>query len=485
MTGGAARLRRHPAFAEAKRAVAEITGMVFYEDKDETLAAILGKRLAELGLADLGDYLARLRDPEEREHLISEVTIGETYFLRHLAQWRALEDAVIPDLIRRNGARRRLRLWSAGCSAGAEPYTLAILLRDRFAEALAGWEVSVLGTDLNRRSLAAARAGRYGEWYFRTTPDELRARWFERRGQAWEIRPEIRAMVGFQSHNLVSDPIPPGRAEPFDLILCRNVMIYFDAATNARLVEALGRALDEGGWLVVGHAEASIRAFDAFETVMLPETTLYRKGAAPPTPAAPRPPSRPPARPPSRRPVRPAVSGPPARPPVPVPRRSPPASPASASPAPASPQAGPAARPAAPPAAGGVPSDEAVRALIARGDWDAAGAACAGRLRADPLDAAGHVLHGLLLEQRGDAAAAEDALRRALFLDRGAALAHHQLGCLLRRRGDAAGAARAFRNVLDLLAGAEEDAPVAGGGDTTAGALRAAAALQLGGMGER
>ncbi|WP_207484047.1 CheR family methyltransferase [Arenibaculum pallidiluteum] len=478
-----ATLLRHAAFPRVKQLVAELTGMVFYADKDETLAAILERRLAMLGLRDLGIYLDRLSDPDERETLVSEVAIGETYFLRHLAQWEALESIVLPALIQRNAATRRLRCWSAGCAVGAEPYTLATLLRGRFARELDGWGVTILGTDLNRNALDAARAGIYGSWSFRATPDSFRERWFRPHGDGWEILPEIRASVEFRRHNLVTDAIPPDGGA-FDLILCRNVMIYFDAPTIATLAKALHGALVEEGWLVVGHAETSPRAFADFETVMLPETTLYRRHAGPPRGgAAPTVrPGRPTARPapgPARGAATQSPPGPaPANGRRPDPRQPPPRTPGPRESVPPSPKPA-AGGPAPPPRAQGLPDDMAIRGLIGRGDWAAAQAACTARLEADALDAGAQALMGLLLDERGDAAAAEGAYRRALFLDRRAVLAHYQLGCLLRRRGELSKARRAFRNVLELLASAEDAAALPEAGGATAGELRRAAMLQL------
>lgn len=447
-----------PAFPTLKALAIDLTGMAYYAEKDDALAAALGRRMAARGVARGDAYAALLQDggSEEREALVVELTIGETYFFRYQAQWSALSELVLPDLIARNRPLRRLSLWSAGCSIGAEPYTAAILLHDRFARETEGWDVRILGTDINRVSLAAACAARYTPWAFRATPDAVRDRCFAADGHMWELRPEFRRGVAFAPHNLVRDPIPPDPDRPPDLILCRNVFIYFDAATNRRLVEAFHAALPDGGWLLVGHAEANARLFDRFRSVMLPDSTIYQKSSEPdhrPRRAAPAipPPPPPAARPPV--PPRPPVRAVPPYAAPPVPAAQPPAEP--------------------PPAAGAE-----IRRLIAREAWDAATAACLRWLESDPLDARAYLHLGLLFEQRGACASAVGAYRRALYLDRGLLFAQYQLGCLQRPR-DRRAALRHFRALLALSAARPADDPVDGMEGMTVAELRAAARTQI------
>src|SRR5205823_4106245 len=158
-------------------------------DKDDDLAARITQRLAALRLAGCDAYLEVLRSgtagETERDALIESLTIGETFFFRHSEMFDALRSVVVPDLLARNHASRRLRIWSAGCSVGAEAYSVAILLRRDFARELAGWDVTILGTDINRQFLARAREGCYEEWALRNTTAEFRPAHFVRSGQSW------------------------------------------------------------------------------------------------------------------------------------------------------------------------------------------------------------------------------------------------------------------------------------------------------------
>lgn len=454
-----------PAFPTLKAMAIDLTGMAYYAEKDDALAAALGRRMTARGVARGDAYAAMLQDggdSEEREALVVELTIGETYFFRYQAQWSALTELVLPDLFARNRPLRRLSLWSAGCSIGAEPYTAAILLRDRFAREAEGWDVRILGTDINRASLATARAARYTPWAFRATPDAVRDRCFASDGRLWELRPEYRQGVAFEPHNLTRDPIPPDRERPPDLILCRNVFIYFDAATNRRLAEAFHDALPEGGWLLVGHAEANAALFERFRSVMLPDSTIYQKSSE----AVPRPRRRAPVVPaPRPTPARPAVPPRPASRPLPHP------APPVAVPKPAAGPPPPAPAPAPDPGAD-------IRAMIAHEAWEAATAACLRWLESDPLDPQAHLHLGLLFEQRGKPVRAVGAYRRALYLERGLLFAHYQLGCLLRPR-DRRAALRHFRTLLGLSAAGTPDGPVAGIEGMTIADLRLAARTQI------
>ena len=150
-----------PQYARLKEHLIESTGLMYYADKDVDLARRVGGRLATAGAHDCASYLDilcdPLRGPSELDALIAEITIGETYFFRHQEHFDALRDLVLPDLIARNQTSRSLRIWCAGCADGPEPYSLAILLKRELAHQLLGWQVTILGTDINRRALARAR----------------------------------------------------------------------------------------------------------------------------------------------------------------------------------------------------------------------------------------------------------------------------------------------------------------------------------------
>jgi len=214
------------------------------------------------------------------DRLAAELTVCETHFFRNRPQFETLERHILPELIRRRRPLRRLRLWSAGCATGEEPYSLAILVR-RLLPDLADWDVLILATDVNRDVLARARRGVFGAWSFREVPADIQRTCFERVGSQWEILPQIRDLVTFAHLNMVQGgyPAPASNTHDMDLILCRNMLIYFDEQTTQRVVGRLYTALTDGGWLVVGHAEPSLTTFRQFATRNLPGTVVYQKVA--------------------------------------------------------------------------------------------------------------------------------------------------------------------------------------------------------------
>ncbi len=205
------------------------------------------ERDLRLSSAELLERLAD--DPALLERLATRFTVPETYFFRVTPQMEALRRVVLPSLM--NLESRRLRFWSAGCSTGEEVYTLAILLAETLP--IADWNLNVLGTDLNPDSLKTAQAGTYGAWSFRDTPPELRLQHFETDGVRWKPRPELRQMTAFRELNLLEADW--GLTERFELILCRNVTIYFAASTAQRVYERLAARLQPGGWLVLGPSD--------------------------------------------------------------------------------------------------------------------------------------------------------------------------------------------------------------------------------------
>jgi chemotaxis protein methyltransferase CheR len=447
-----------PAYPPLKDHVIRSTGLAYYADKDRDLAAHVAGRLGKLGLSGCSAYLALLHDGDrgeaELDALIADLTIGETFFFRHKELFDALRDVVLPDVIARNGPRRQLRVWSAGCATGAEPYSVSLLLRRDLADRVAGWDVTVVGTDINREFLARAREGRFEEWALRATAEEVRRACFAPAGRSWLLAPEYREGVSFQYHNLVTHPFPSllNGLFAFDVILCRNVTIYFSADIVRRTVGHFHECLVDGGWLLVGHSEPNLENFRAFRTVNYPGAVLYRKdlGSAAELP-------------------RPEPVPPPAAPAVWVP----PVITWEASPAAAPRPPVPAARPAA------NPEVEVIRTLADRGAWAEALRHCQAALEADLLNPAAYFYHALVLEQAGCHAEAEDALRRVLYLDRGAVLAHYYLGLILQKQRRPGPAARSFRNVLGLLARTDAGRVFADGDGMTAGELKKLTEMHL------
>ncbi len=259
--------------------VRERAGLYYPPQRRADLTYGLQCAAQQLGVADLGQLLMLIeRSPAAWNEVIAKLTIGETYFFRNAAQFTALREVILPDLIQRRRMVRYLRLWSAGCATGEEPYSLAITLRETLP-ADPPWQISILATDINFHFLERARAAVYGNWSFRETPDAVRERYFIPESGRWRLRDEIKRDVIFAHLNLVepSYPSPQLGIIAFDVIFCRNVLIYFDEPTIQQIVRRLYDALIPGGWLVVGHAEPNIELYRQFETHNAPGAVLYRK----------------------------------------------------------------------------------------------------------------------------------------------------------------------------------------------------------------
>jgi chemotaxis protein methyltransferase CheR len=253
-------------------------GLTFGDETRYLLERRLAPRLEALGLASFAEYHRFLRyDPgrdAELEEAVDLLTTNETYFYREPYQLNAFAREILPACARTLQRERRLRILSAGCSTGEEPYTLAVLVRD--SKLFEGWDVEIVGADISRRCLAAARAGAYGEHAFRTPAAEPMRRWFRLRGGKWVIDDAIRRMVRFTRENLL-DPGALAAISRVDVLFCRNVMIYFDVATRRPVLRRFHRLLRDGGWLLLGHSESLLNVTADFEIVHLESDLVYRK----------------------------------------------------------------------------------------------------------------------------------------------------------------------------------------------------------------
>lgn len=240
-------------FAALIARIAAESGFRCQSYKERCLRRRIAVRMRARGVHTFADYAALLDgDAREWERLLDALTINVTKLFRNWEAYSSLARQVVPELWRRE--RSEIRVWSAGCSSGEEPYSLATLFVAHAAEAgeaAALERLTVLGTDIDRGSLAAAEAGRYAEAAFADTPAELRRRYFSPDYPA-QVAPEVRARVRFQRHDLLVDPPPAG---PCHLIVCRNVMIYFDRASQERLFATFRDHLVPGGALFLGKVE--------------------------------------------------------------------------------------------------------------------------------------------------------------------------------------------------------------------------------------
>jgi len=256
----------------------------------------LRERLMVLNLSSYAEYHHYLRfgahAATEWDEAIDLLTTNETYFFREERQLRAFQDELLPMLHGQARARRRLAIWSAGCSTGEEVYTIAMLIRQSTlfsAEAADGpgqrgppdgspdrWDVRVYGSDISRRCVAAARRGVYGESSFRTTPPSLRERFFHGCRGAWQVDESIRELCHFGQMNLLDEDRVRVLGS-VDAIFCRNVLIYFDARARKAAIERLYERLNPGGVLLLGHSESLLNVSTAFELLHLKDDLVYRK----------------------------------------------------------------------------------------------------------------------------------------------------------------------------------------------------------------
>jgi chemotaxis protein methyltransferase CheR len=242
-----------------------------------------GRELGHAALDPFARYLLGSSPTRSQiEVLASHLTVGETYFFREAESLRQLEGKIVPELLQSRAAGdRRLRIWSAGCCTGEEPYSIAMIL-DRIVPDAPSWNITILATDVNRRFLQKAAEGAYGEWSFRGTPDAIRERYFRRTGhKVWELCPEIRRRVTLSCLNLATDPYPSlvNGTNAMDVIFCRNVLMYFSDERARQVVARFHQALVPGGWLIVGATEPSPATFACFSAIATPGGTLYRKSA--------------------------------------------------------------------------------------------------------------------------------------------------------------------------------------------------------------
>ena len=414
-TGPAATAERQAAsYAVIKQAIIDRTGHHYYADKDNLLRDRLDRRLNATGCSDLPDYLSLLNHPAagaaEWRELEAEVTIGETFFFRHAEQFGALEAVILPAIIAQNAVTRRLRIWSGGCAVGAEPYSIAILLERLLGRAVDSWSIDILGTDISHRFLEKARDGCFSNWALRGMSDEERARHFQaaRQARQWQIADRHRRHVRFVQHNLLSllDSSPSAEWSGFDLILCRNVLIYFSPDRIAPMMSALGRCLGPFGWLMVGYSDAIAAVPPDLGIVELRGTIAFRPPGCAPPPVAFAAPPEPPAAPADhlRLPSGTFAAAERLRQPPPAPTV--------------------AAEPPAPPL-------DAIRALADAGRLQEARRACVQAIDLHPLDARLHFYDGVIAQAAGERARAEAALRRAIYLAGNMVMAHYHLGLLL------------------------------------------------------
>lgn len=473
-------------------------GLFFSERRRPELESAILHAFAASPTADFNEYYTLLVERTdgglEMERLVNAVTINETYFFRDAAQFNALTQTVLPELIERRRMLRTLRIWSAGCSSGEEPYSIAMLLRDMLPD-VDEWSITILATDVNTAALDRGRQGQFGEWAFREARSkEMRPRYFHRIGARWELSPEVRRMVTFNRLNLAGTEYPTYTTNTMfmDLILCRNVTIYFNELITVDVVNRFYDTLTDGGWLVVGHSELSLNVYRRFQTRNFPNTVLYqRDGQAQAQPAE--------------------WQWPPLQTeaPAPLPKMTPSVTtPSGMTPLPAMPVA-PLPTPSS---AADVPPLEQVRQLVdfgrseeARtllltltqsppvnidvyillgqtcanlGDLEAAERWCREALKRNKLALEAYYTLALVLQHQARLPEAIEALKKVVYIDRNDVLGHFSLARLHYQNGQAPAALKSLDNARRLLEAQADDTVVARSGGVTVKRLRDAITRQ-------
>lgn len=256
----------HPDDIEAfRRLVLERSGLILSAEKDYLLKSRLEPIARAEGLADVAAMLRQVRlTPAARlaQRCIDGMATHESFFFRDKTPFDQLRETILPQLHAARAATRTLRIWSAACSSGQEPYSLAMLLQEERAR-FGDWTIEILATDFSQPILDRARTGLYSEFEVRRgLSEERQARWMVREGEMFRVAPEVRNRVQFRHHNLLDGMATLGR---FDLIFCRNVLIYFDPATKAKTLDGIVACLNPGASLVLGSAETVVGLAGAFE----------------------------------------------------------------------------------------------------------------------------------------------------------------------------------------------------------------------------
>jgi chemotaxis protein methyltransferase CheR len=253
-------------------------GIVLTPEQRPAIERRLRERLTMHRMHSFGEYYQLLRSPDrgraELDEAIDLVTINETYFYREDYQLTALQYEIIPMLRKSLPSHNNLAIWSAGCSTGEEVYSVAMVVSE--AGLSGGTDVRVFGSDISRKCIAHARRGVYGPASFRSIPLNIKRKYFLERPDGWHVAEELRPWCHFGHLNLL-DPAKASVVGRVDVILCRNVLIYFDDASRRRVIDMFYDRLSPGGFLLLGHSESLLNVTTAFELVHLREDLVYRK----------------------------------------------------------------------------------------------------------------------------------------------------------------------------------------------------------------
>jgi chemotaxis protein methyltransferase CheR len=272
-----------PVYRQIRDLVYKVSGIYKAEEKLYLLADGCTRRMKQLNARSPREYWDHVtaqpgRDGELR-HLLNEITIGETSLFRSQPQLDALRKVILPEIAaeRTKQITKRLRVWSAGCSTGEESYTLAMTFLEESERLLKGWTVEILATDLNDRSIEAAKAGIYGDYALRNTTEYFKRKYFTAAdNQKLQVRPEVKKLVSFSRLNLQDDS-KMLFMKGMDLVFCCNVLIYFDGASKSKVINHFFTNLNFGGYFFLGTSESLMKLNEQFHLVHFPGTIAYWK----------------------------------------------------------------------------------------------------------------------------------------------------------------------------------------------------------------
>lgn len=268
-------------FKQIREYIYEKSGLFFDDNKKDYLEKRLIIRMNQLKIQTFAEYFYKLKfnESDEFSRLMELITTNETYFFRNIPQLNTFSYHILPELLNRkaNSGDFRLRIWSAGCSSGEEPYTIAIILKERI-EYLEDWNIEIYGTDISYRVLKLAQAGEYHPRSLMDTDESIIKKYFtyDALNNKYRINDEIIEMVRFKYLNLY-DKDQMSRFKNIDIIFCRNVLIYFDEGSRKKVVEMFYDSLVPGGYIMLGYSESMLRITRAFEMLRMGSDVTYRK----------------------------------------------------------------------------------------------------------------------------------------------------------------------------------------------------------------
>jgi len=269
-------------FKQLREFIYQKSGIFIADNRKYLLENRLANRLKYLNLKNFGEYFYYLqydaKRMQEMTELFNAITTNETSFYRNPPQLKVFEDKVLTEVLadQRQKRTKTLRIWSAGCSTGEEPYTLSIILHELLGAEIGSWNIRITANDLSENVLQSARKGIYTEYALRTTPERIVSKWFTPVDGKFQIKPEIKKLVSFGAINL-SDRVQMKRVERSHVVFCRNVIIYFDEAMKRQVISSFYDNLLPDGFLLIGHSESLHNISRAFKPVHHPGAIIYKK----------------------------------------------------------------------------------------------------------------------------------------------------------------------------------------------------------------